>query len=277
MMKFSAKWHSALKHEKDFNELIIKFKEDKFPQLISFLKKHQYQRIVISIEDISDKRFTLSAFQDVKNRYKCNNFALRLPDYYVSDQDDVAQFCKSQNIDFFYNTVANDFSQLNGLIAAGVSDVLIGNDLGFYLPQVKNIATESGVLVRAYPNIAQSTWAATPIEKKFFIRPEIALAYSEFIDIYEFFQLPDNELSNPDVLYDVYALQGEWSGDLSELILNFNASIDSRCFSSDADLMRAKCGKRCFKKESGCKICESAFELAKAMKENKYFFNSEKG
>ena len=186
MMKFSAKWHSALRHEKDFDELIIKFKEDKFPQLISFLKKHQYQRIIISIDDeIKDERFTLSAFLDVKNRYKCNNFAIRLPDYFVNSQTDVARFCFSNEIDFFYNTIASDFSQLNGLLEFGVSDVLIGNDLGFYLPQVKNIVSGRGARVRAYPNIAQSTWDTTPAEKRFFIRPEVALAYSEFIDVYE--------------------------------------------------------------------------------------------
>lgn len=273
-MRFCARWSNQLKHQADFNELIIKFKPDKLPELVKFLKAHYMQRIVIEIENAEQfmKINSIAIFTDVKDKYHCDNFVLRAPDFYNhSISPEFAAELRDADIPFFYNTVISDFDTLNGMIKMGVSDVLIGNNMGFELAAVAEVAKANNIYVRAYPNVAQSQWGDTPAIRCFFVRPEAALAYGELIDVFEFFQNGDTR-TNPDVLYDIYAGAGKWSGSLDELIMYFDKHLDSRDVVPDFDMIRVRCGKKC-QKGSGCRICDRTIDLANAMEENNILFN----
>ena len=273
-MRFCARWSNQLKHEADFNELIIRFKPDKLPELVKFLKSHSMQRIVIEIEDAEQfmKMNSIAIFKDIKFKYHCDNFVLRAPDFYNhSISPEFAHELAAASIPYYFNTVVSDFDTLQGFIRMGVHDVLIGNEIGFELKALAEVAEETGVWLRAYPNVAQSRWAGTPAEKCFFIRPEAALAYGEIIDVFEFYQNGDSR-TNPDVLYDIYAGHGKWSGSLDELIMYFDKHVDSRDLMTEFDAVRMRCGKKCYKGAS-CRICDRAIDLAAAMEENNIILN----
>ena len=45
-----------------------------------------------------------------------------------------------------------------GYISLGVSDIYIGEDLGFELDKVSKIAKEHNIQIRTFPNIVQTQW-----------------------------------------------------------------------------------------------------------------------
>lgn len=230
------------------------------------------QRIIIDVENVEqfEKMRVVDIFTDIINKYHCNNFTIRVPEFYnKSISLELAAELKDANIPFYYNTIVSDFDTLQGFISKGVSDVLIGNSLGFELAAVSLVCKNANVYVRAYPNVAQSTWSDSHAIKCFFVRPEAALPYDEFIDVYEFYQ-NDNSRTNPDVLYEVYAQIGKWAGNLDELIMYFDKPLDSRSLMPEFDIIRTRCGKKCYK-GSGCRICDNALELALTMRENDLF------
>lgn len=62
-------------------------------------------------------------------------------------------------------------------------------------------------------------------------------------------------------IYDIYTKDKEWYGDLDELILSLNESIDNRNILSSFAGCRLNCGRRCLKGHP-CSICERMVETA---------------
>ena len=175
------------------------------------------------------------------------------------------RYCTDMNIPFFFAKVASNFDELKVLKDCGVSDIYIGNDLGFYLSIVKAIVND--INIRVYPNIAQSTIDGIDDIYKFFVPTECALRFDEYIDVYEFYSLDYDKRTDADYLYKIYAELGQWAGPIKEYILNLSedCDIDTNYWLSIVGDHRGSCQKKCLK-GNGCNICGSSIELMKTMK-----------
>lgn len=288
-MKFCAKWTRDLKHEKDFDELIIKWEGiEQAPALVVFLKEHHLQRIIIDVldaEKFMDQKGD-RIFRDVLYKYDCENFTLRFPDWFNhSISPEFAKILTERRIPFYFNTVVSDFDVLYGMYGFGVSDILVGNNMGFSLRQIystiKHLDEVNGTetFIRVYPNVAQSEWADTPAIKQFFVRPEAAYQYGggpdQCVDVFEFYQIDGNTRTDADTLYNIYAGSGSWAGPLSELILYFDKDIDNSGIIPDFDTARHHCQKRCHGGSAAaipCHICDNVAMLANSMAEEGRIF-----
>ena len=158
--------------------------------------------------------------------------------------------------------VYNTKDELLGYIQLGVSDVYIGDNLGFELDKVAEIAHQNNVQIRVFPNVAQSSWKETPGLKKFFIRPEDVTFYSDYVDVFEFW---GTNLKKQEIFYKIYSKQ-EWFGSLNEIIYELNEELDSRYIIPRFAEKRIRCKKECLK-GGKCQICDRIKELSHTLEE----------
>ena len=186
--------HSSIRN--DVDELIIEYSE-KDNTFLEFLELYKEKRIIISNIEIKYLYEKIDFFSELCNKY--NNIVF-LFDYYFNEYDDMLKEFQEKGMPYFFNKKINNWDELNGYISLGVSDVYIVEDMGFDLEAVKNAATVAEVRVRAFANVAQSSFNASAALKKFFIRPEDIELYSDYIDTIEFF----GDTKQQEVLYKIY-------------------------------------------------------------------------
>ena len=97
------------------------------------------------------------------------------------------------------------------------------------------------------------------------IRPEDVKWYDAGIYVFEF---EDANLEKERALYDTYAIQKKWEGNLYFLITNLNKHIHNNGLPDDFGQIRSNCGQKCMKTEI-CHYCKRAFDFAKILKKNK--------
>lgn len=156
------------------DELIINYNE-KDDTLLDFLNKYKDKRIIIKI-DIEYLYNKIDFFKELCNKYPNIVF---LFSYYFEKFKDMLKDFQEKKIPYFFNKKINNLDDLKGYISLGVTDVYIVEDLGFDLQAVKNAVKDAEVRVRAFANVAQSSFNETPALKKFFIRPEDIVTYEE--------------------------------------------------------------------------------------------------
>ena len=239
---------------------------------MKFLVEHKYQRIILDVPYNQLDNFYIEGLNIVRDvvaekKYYNDNMTIRFPNYERIDESNIKLIKKLINVfkkirvPFYFNTPIDSWDVLQGHIALGVSDVLIVNELGFALDKVRAIVGKD-VKIRCYPNVAQSRWDDTPGIKCFWIRPEDMMMYDPYIDVLEFFQTPGNTaISDINVLYNIYFLRGKWAGDLNELILYYEGSLDSNYVVPQFPLRRAICGKKCYM-GGNCRICDEVEKLS---------------
>ena len=149
---------------------------------------------------------------------------------------------------------------MNYFIDCGVSDIYIANELGFYLGDIAPYIHEKNVIIRAFPNVAQSIIEKTPVISKFFIRPDDVYLYEDLIDVFEFF----GSLNRQSVLMEIYK-EETWSDILDLIIIGLNLDLDNRLFNPYFGEARVNCRKRCtFGK---CNICKRSFTLGETLRD----------
>ena len=136
--------------------------------------------------------------------------------------EDTAQIeiAKDQGYKVFWAYPVSSFWELRSILLFGVNQVLLDAPLYFDLPKVKNICGED-VELRLVVNKCYNDYL--PQKNGIcgtYIRPEDIEAYSRFVDHFEFDA--DNTLSKEHTLYNIYAKDKMWPGDLSLLLTNFN-------------------------------------------------------
>ena len=125
--------------------------------------------------------------------------------------------------------------------------------------------------MRIYPNICQSSFPETDSLKTFFVRPEDIHSYKKYVDVFELFVSPLDELkvqkTRQSVIYKAYK-QEEWWGEIRELIPSFNGNLDSRYIISSFGTIRPRCHKRCSFNPNICKICDRCSGVAESLKKH---------
>ena len=117
---------------------------------------------------------------------------------------------------------------------------------------------EKNIKVRAYANVAQSSSLLDNMNTitSFFIRPEDIKYYENHLDVVEFF----GPVEKQDVLYEIYT-KGKWLGNLKDLIIGLQDSINNNVIIGCFGVVRMRCNKHC--NYSQCNICTSFLNIDK--------------
>ena len=175
---------------------------------------------------------------------------------------DLLEKLRNAAIPFFFSDPVRDFETLQYYINAGVSDVVVAENLGFKLDKVSKICKSRKVKVRAIPNVCQTSLPQGNIYG-FFIRPEDIPTYEQFIDVCEF----SFKEGQQDTYYKIYAKDKKWFGNLQEIIIGLDTVLDSRFIIKQFAKVRSHCGKKCFE-GNGCQVCERCLALAETLQDN---------
>lgn len=259
-MKYSVNYSNKI-NLNDFDEIIIKY-EDQNQELIDFLEEHQAQEIVLLVENviqfIEEEHWRLinAIYEEHQNFSVCLHALHKFTEFSTEELRAVGEL----KMPWFTGKLVSTFDQLNYLLSIGASQVYIVEDLGFDLQRAKRVCSSRHAKIRVFPNVAQSSVHMTPALKKFFIRPEDLQLYSDVVDIVEFWGPTDRQA----ILRRIYD-KGRWPGDLNDLILDLNYSIDSHRILAQFGEVRKTCGRKCMK-GSSCAICEKISDIAQKLK-----------
>lgn len=253
-MKYCINYHRNFKNADKADEFTITYNK-KNDDLIDFLEKFKDKRINLTIEELLSYS-ELKLLKTIRDGYP--NLFLRIENY----NDDILEDLTECGIPFFFGNRINNWDEFLGLVELGVTDIYVVEDLCFELDKIAAIAHEENIYLRAFPNVAQSSWKHMHDIKKFWIRPEDIQLYEEYIDVCEFFGA-ENHIS---ILLKIYKEDKKWFGDLSEIIIGLNTPIDSRFIVPRFAESRIKCNKNCLK-GGKCRMCERVISLSKTLKD----------
>lgn len=254
-MKYCISYNREFKFLDDIQELEIEY-DRKDTTLPAFLEKYADKTIIISISTPTAvaefiEHNDMKLLEALFNKY--HNIKLR----FNLQEKELLNIAKASSIPYFFYNFVDDWDTFVGILALRPSDIYITNEMGFSLKQIAEIAHAQHTAIRVFPNVAQSSWKETPALKKFFIRPEDIDIYAQYVDVCEFFGKRDKL----NIYYDVYANDKEWFGDLKELIVDLDISLDSRRVVPAFARYRSKCRKRC-QQGRPCAICDRIADLA---------------
>lgn len=240
------------------DEILLEYNRKNL-KIIDYIKEHSNQRIILNISNL-DEALQYKEIERLNAIYAENklNFSIKLPKY----NEKIKDLLSNLQIPFFFDWIITDWDELLGYIQLGVSDVYIGNNLGFELDKVAEVAHQNNVQIRVFPNVAQSSWKETSGLKKFFIRPEDVTFYSDYVDVFEFWGA---DLKKQEIFYKIYSKQ-EWFGSLNEIIYELNEELDSRYIIPRFAEKRVRCKKECLK-GGKCQICDRIKELSHTLEE----------
>ncbi len=263
-MKYCINYYSDFPYLDTIDEINIKFEDvSKYSELIDFLDRHKHQRIHITVQEEKniDYKLLVNTFKMLKQVYNYN-FTLRIP-----RDDKLIKLLQENEVPFWIKTYVSNWDTLSYFLSLGVTDVTIIEEMGFEIDKVAAAAHQCGTKVRILPNVAQSSVMELEGIKKFFVRPEDIPDYEPYVDVCEFFGSP----KSVETYYKIYAIDKQWFGDLSEIIISLNTPLDSRSVDPEFGRRRLKCGKRCLK-GSVCKYCEIAKQFAKTLIDRNLIF-----
>jgi hypothetical protein len=252
-MKYCLNYNKHSKYLDKVDELTIVYNK-KDTTLLKFLEEYKTKRINIYFgENIEPD--SLSIMLEIFKKYPEYKTNIYIKLGFIDKH--IINILKDNNIKFFFDMKVNNWDILQGLAAMGVSDIYIVEDLGFELDKVAVMLHSIDVKVRCFPNVAQSSWQDTAALKKFFIRPEDITQYENYIDVIEFYDNEDKE----DLLYEIYAIDKKWYGELKEIIIGFKEDFNSRFIVPRFAETRIRCGKKC-QKGGNCHMCETVKQLS---------------
>lgn len=199
-----------------------------------------------------------------------NNFVLQIP-YNIDGARELAITLKMNNVSFYFIDAVTSWEQLNSFIECGVSDVLVSSSFAFNIKDIAEKCHKEGVQVRAIPNIYQSA-EYNDGSIGFFIRPEAIDLYSKYIDIFEL--RCSKDVCN--TIYEIFAIDKEWYGDISEIITGAPKGIINRNIVELFDIARTNCGKKCVRPKNNCNICDTVIRLSKTFTDNNIEYRNNK-
>ena len=257
----------------EVDEILIKYDKNKILELFTqFIPQHQTQRVIVEVggNEVLKDETLIDQLNKIIKIHK-ENLDLKF-DLCISRYDKkITDILKETDLKYFFQIHANNWDTFTGLVNLGVSDIYVTENLAFELDKVAEIAHKKNIKIRTYPNVAQSRWEELEDIYKFFIRPEDIEVYEDYVDVCEFYGLA----KEVDTFYKIYAKDKKWFGDLKEIIIGLNNSLDSRYIIPRFALNRIKCGKKCLK-DSKCQICNRILDLSENLKEAKLIVQIDK-
>ena len=247
-------------HTSKPDEIIIKYTKNE-GKIRDYCAEMPDSRIIIRVDSPDVNFIKLKAEIAECKKDNVNNFAITVPSYMFNIDADFFDFMETLGIEFFFIDLVDSWTQLYSVLQCGVSDIYVTNDLAFEIDKVAATAHSAGAKVRLVPNMVQrDAFNQIPILKSFFIRPNDIELYEDYVDIMELAVLTPY---NIDQALNIYR-KGKWFGDLRELILNFNDSLDCRYVVDQFGKTRLSCGHRCLKGKQ-CHMCDTIQSLSHSL------------
>ena len=222
--------------------------------------KHIY--LVVDREDLFQ---TKEHLERLKNLRQYKNWTLQIPLKTIANRDKVDEVKFNAIKDccnyYMFTDLIGNWEVLQFIISLQPTEVYLTNILGFCLDQAAIVCKRAGMRIRVYCNLAQSSWDGLSAIKKFFIRPEDIRYYEQYVDGGFEFKTPTSVAQ--EVIYEAYE-RGYWYGNLSEIILGFDTSLDSRRLPTTFGVIRSECHKRCIT-GSSCSTCRAMEQFAELM------------
>lgn len=246
-------------------EFNIKYKP-RLDELKVFIQRFKDHRINIMIDDLQEKDCNI--LNIIKDTFPDNNIIICWPLY---SQEIESKLNEKLPFPHYYGNVVTSFDTFKGFLDLNITDILIGEELGFYLDILSYQAKEKGKRLRCFCNVKQTSWPNTQSIKTFFIRPEDIDLYSKYIDTFEFFSDPKEQV-RINTYYEIYAKDKKWLGKLQDLIIGYTGQESSHLIDPAFGLKRISCRKKCNYKKSDdaavCHFCDNVVELSKVLEEN---------
>lgn len=261
-MKYCLPYIKNFKYMEELDEVIIPYQTEQDAEflraVLEFTENKFNGTIIINIEDTTAFREagSIKFFEELKSEKVLENFKLRFTAHY-KEHEDLYKGLKAAEIPFFFEKYVKDWDAFDFFKKLGVSDMYIVETLAFELDKIGAQADVSGISIRCFANVCQSSVRDHNPLKSFFIRPEDVSIYEPYVDVIEFY----GSLNIQEVMYKVYAKDKKWFGPLQEIIIGFEHDLDSRFILPIYARTRLKCGKRCLKGQR-CSICEKVVDVA---------------
>jgi len=268
-MRFACEFYNMFFNIGEYDELIVYLSPSHdIDKIEDFFKKHPEQTITIYIDD--SKHFNqyhwLSKLITLVPTDKYN-WQLKLKNPWDENTQEIVQDCNNMGIPFFYDIFVDSWEVLYNIVKYKPAEVYITNSLAFDIQEVSKVLHENNIKVRVYPNIAQSSVPDDNDITSFFIRPEDARHYVDYVDTMEIFAPIDQDILKA-FYYLMYSNCIKWMGPLNQFIIGLdeqpclnNAIIDT------FGPVRLKCKRECthFK---NCRMCHLAAEFGQLLTEH---------
>lgn len=238
-------------------ELLIKY-NPKDLTLPLFIEKYPSKTIVIELGETS---FVLSLENEMDKiislgeKYKNVKFLIphSMSKYLQYHGEPVFNILRDKGIPAFFSSVVNNMETFHYYLSLGVSDIYIGEILGFSPHAISHYAKKAGVKIRFYPNVCQRGCHSLPAISSFFVRPDDIDYYNDYFDIAEFWTARDDQQN---VYYRVYAQEQKWNGLLKEIISDLNSDVVNNHILPTFARHRINCGRECLTDpHSTCQAC----------------------
>lgn len=223
-----------------------------------FVRGRRFKRINLEVAAMNqDLLYIIYDYYEELKEHTENGVYLK---FMISPNLEMLTKVKEKKIPFFLNAPVTNWESLSlYLNTLGVSDIYVGEDLGFDIQNVKTVAAIRNVQVRFYPYISHFDMGI----KTFFVRPEDISYYEDYIDVLDFTNLPINKQS---IYYEIYK-DKKWYGNLKEIFPALNIDLDSRCVVPLFGKKRVSCQRKCLKGQK-CNLCNTIVNLSETLKEN---------
>jgi hypothetical protein len=212
--------------------------------LFDFAQKYPKTRLILTIPKDTEIDYKKLAFP---------NLTLRFEDIRQADK------CA---LPFYWAYPITTYDELNALTSLGVSDVLISGPLFFDLKEV----SKRKVPIRLVANLCYE--GHIPHKNGIcgqYIRPEDVPFYEKFAAVLEF---RTDSIKKEATLFDVYANQKTWKGNLNILLTNLNCNVDNRAIPVEFAEARSQCRQDCLR-NSNCHFCYTAMKFSRAVERSK--------
>ena len=253
-MKYCLSGRQNKKYLEKADEILVEQRDYRY--ISDLIIEHPNKTIILDIKDFDDESLKSCVIEYSKD--KTINFICCIYDL----SPNVLEWFNYHNIKFYYGYSVNSFYDVKGLIDLGVEYVKVHAPLTFSV----DLLSKFDCKFRMIPNVAYDAYI--PRYDGIcgqWVRPEDVQYYEGGIYVFEF---ENANLEQERTLYDVYAEQKVWNGNLHFLITNFNVYCDNRGLPDDIGQTRANCGQRCMKTGS-CHFCQTAFMFEKTLRTKK--------
>lgn len=176
-----------------------------------------------------------------------------------NDNTEMILLAMKNNIKFMVKEPCSNWEMLYYLVEIlKVSQVRVGGELGFQLPEVSKYLKKNNVKLRIFePYIPNSLFEGIDIEKQFFILPTWAAEASPYVDVWEF---DSNARKNSYVT-------GNYFGDLGILTKDKLKGIEQSWLPAEIGKIRLQCKRKCIK-GGDCKLCDKSIKLGKIIEKS---------
>lgn len=259
-MRYCMNYNKLSRYKNEVDELFVKYENG---NISNFMKEHQHQRIIFIVDDV--EYFFETGGDAMISLYPNSLIAIQ--------KDGLEKFHQKTNerpfdIKFLILSPCDSWESLREMIYYGVKDVYITGELAFDIKQVAEVCHAHHINIRVICNAAQGFKDFDDITK-FWIRPDDASAYGQYIDVLE---IKHSTYKFDDMTYKAYAIDKTWFGKLNELILDMEDDIDNRSLLPALGIRRMNCRKKCFRDSDSCKVCILIKGVSQKMHDEGYIF-----